>query len=69
MCDCEFDVDPDSDDENTPETARHYKRTCKFCGATWWGLHCPHDGIQNPCPHCRRRPETVPDDGQAVRTP
>lgn len=51
-CDCEFTPDPDDPEESTPETAWHYRRTCPSCGVTWWALHCPHDGIQNPCPEC-----------------
>lgn len=62
MCNCEFDVDPDSDDENTPETTWHYRRTCRHCSGVWWGLHCPHDGRQNPCPHCGVRPTPVCSD-------
>ena len=38
----------------------HYHRTCLSCGENWWGLHCPHDGIQNPCSACGMRPNTVP---------
>lgn len=30
----------------------HHQLVCQFCGETWWGLHCPHDGYQNPCPNC-----------------
>lgn len=37
----------------------HYRRTCVDCGHMWWGLHCPHDGAQNPCPACGKRPETI----------
>lgn len=39
----------------------HFKRTCEFCGYVWAGLHCPHDGYQNPCPKCKRRPTPVPE--------
>lgn len=38
------------------EQYTHYHRTCQRCGKNWWGLHCPHDGYQNPCPEC----ESVP---------
>lgn len=57
MCECKFDpyIPPD-------EESCHYYRTCEYCGESWWGLHCPHDGYQNPCPHCKKRPTTVPDD-------
>lgn len=50
-CDCEFtpyDNDPDED-------SWHYKRRCYHCGETWYSLHCPHDGFQNPCPACGGR--------------
>ena len=57
-CDCEFQVDPDNPDEDG-EKPWHYRRVCLSCGGVWWGLHCPHDGYQNPCPSCGVRPETV----------
>lgn len=57
MCDCTFDpYDWDDLDDSV-----HYRRTCKHCGHVWWGLHCPHDGAQNPCPKCGERPDTEPD--------
>ncbi len=34
-----------------------YSRTCTHCGREWLGLHCVHDGYQNPCPGCEVRPE------------
>jgi hypothetical protein len=37
----------------------HYNRVCINCGHVWWGLHCPHDGYQNPCPKCDIKPEPV----------
>jgi len=37
----------------------HFYRVCTSCGHGWWGLHCPHDGYQNPCPNCHQRPDTV----------
>lgn len=40
----------------------HYKRTCLFCGNQWAGLHCPHDGYQNPCPKCNEVPRVVTGD-------
>lgn len=46
-CDCEFDTYDDD-----PEESWHYRRVCAHCGEAWWGLHCPHDGRQNPCPGC-----------------
>jgi hypothetical protein len=50
-CECEFD----------DYQAWQYKRICLFCGHEWYGLHCPHDGHQNPCPSCGKRPEVVPE--------
>jgi len=62
MCDCEPEVDEPS------EEATHFKRTCKSCGANWWGLHCPHDGYQNPCPECKALPMVEADgDGWPAR--
>ena len=52
VCTCEFDQYDDSDEESW-----HYKRTCAYCGNEWYGLHCKHDGYQNPCPQCKKRPE------------
>lgn len=43
------------------EDFTHYHRTCLNCGKNWWGLHCPHDGYQNPCPQCNETPEPLPD--------
>jgi hypothetical protein len=54
VCDCEFDTDP-----GDPEDDWHFHRTCPNCGEKWWALHCPHDGAQNPCPHCKVRPEPL----------
>lgn len=45
--------------DKTLDDYTHYHRTCNSCGRNWWGLHCPHDGYQNPCPSCNKRPETV----------
>jgi len=61
MCNCEFDPYPEGD-EDFGEESTHFLRTCLFCGCQWWGLHCPHDGYQNNCPDCGKRPVTVPDD-------
>lgn len=47
-CTCEF--DPYDDDDI--EESWHYRRTCEVCENVWWSLHCPHDGVQNPCPSC-----------------
>jgi NAD-dependent SIR2 family protein deacetylase len=57
MCDCEFDPYADC----VEEESWHFKRTCEFCGYSWYGLHCPHDGHQNPCPECGKRPTVVPE--------
>jgi hypothetical protein len=54
-CRCEF--DPYDDGDTEPST--HFKRTCLFCGGTWFGLHCPHDGHQRPCPNCGKKPIPV----------
>ena len=45
--------------EAIEELRTHYERICLFCGETWLGLHCPHDGYQNPCPNCGKMPETI----------
>lgn len=57
-CQCEFQPydEPDPDGESW-----HYKRKCRHCGFIWWGLHCPHDGYQNPCPKCKKLPTPVPE--------
>lgn len=52
MCNCEFTVDPDDIEDDW-----HFDRVCKHCGRQWRGLHCPHDGYQNPCPECGIKPE------------
>jgi hypothetical protein len=54
-CRCEFDP---YDDGNT-EPSTHYKRTCLFCKQSWFGLHCPHDFHQRPCPNCGKKPITL----------
>ena len=56
-CGCEFVKKYEDDDSG--EVPWHYKRVCKACGKWWYGLHCPHDGYQNPCPHCGARPRPV----------
>lgn len=43
-CNCEFDVDLESEYENTPETAWHYRRLCDTCGSVHYTLHCRHEG-------------------------
>ena len=63
MCECEFDPYDDSAGSvvDMSEESWHFKRMCLSCGKVWWGLHCPHDGYQNPCPHCGMRPVSMPD--------
>ena len=46
-------------DEILKDSSTHYNRVCLFCGGTWLGLHCQHDGYQNPCPKCNEKPRTV----------
>lgn len=62
LCDCEFTpYDPaDYEPGEEIEESWHYLRECPTCGRRWWGLHCPHDGVQNPCPECGLYPATVP---------
>jgi predicted RNA-binding Zn-ribbon protein involved in translation (DUF1610 family) len=56
-CNCEPDVGDDEDfPDEEPIGNTHYTRTCEVCASTWESLHCPHDGIQNPCPSCGWRP-------------
>lgn len=55
VCDCEF--SPELADEGFESCL--YLRLCAGCGCTWGGLHCPHDGAQNPCPECGVRPEPI----------
>jgi hypothetical protein len=55
LCGCEFAVNPDDLDDDW-----HFLRTCRHCGGEWFGLHCPHDGHQNPCAHCGIRPTPEP---------
>lgn len=57
---CDFYVDENDPEENTPETAWHYLKTCLHCGYQWKGLHCIHDGYQNPCGNCGIRPTPIP---------
>ena len=63
-CNCEFVAKYEDDDGDNCHEPWHYKRTCSSCGKWWYGLHCPHDGYQNPCPHCGTRPATVSEDDQ-----
>lgn len=54
-------------DDADEEELWHFRRTCSNCGYVWGGLHCPHEGYQNPCPQCETFPEVVrePPDGCA----
>ena len=61
QCVCEFTPDPTDPDNDDGPGSWHYLRRCQFCRYTWRGLHCPHDGYQNPCPKCGKRPATVPE--------
>ena len=55
-CVCEFDFA-----EGDGEESWHYTRECDNCGNIWAGLHCIHDGYQNPCPACGIRPTPIPE--------
>ena len=61
MCDCEF-TPYRVGTESYGEESWHYLRQCEYCGREWYGLHCPHDGYQNNCPSCGRRPTTIEED-------
>ena len=54
VCNCEF-----APYHYSAEESWHYLRQCLFCGHQWYGLHCPHDGYQNPCSQCGGRPEVI----------
>lgn len=45
-------------EEIDKEESWHYKRICEYCGFVWGGLHCIHDGVQNDCPKCGKKPTT-----------
>lgn len=47
----------DNREDNEPHW--HFRRVCAECGNEWGGLHCPHDGYQNPCPKCGAVPAPV----------
>lgn len=49
----------DDIEELLKNSRTHYERVCLNCGYTWLGLHCPHDGYQNPCPICEVKPKQV----------
>lgn len=46
--------EPDECDcpEPTSEESWQYRRVCALCGAGFGSNHCPHDGVQKPCPTC-----------------
>lgn len=56
---CDLEADPLTDDPWDLDNPWHHLRVCLHCGGYWWGLHCPHDGRQNPCAHCGERPATL----------
>jgi hypothetical protein len=60
FCNCEFAPEM-ADPEDPGAPSYHYRRECARCGCVWAGLHCPHDGAQNPCPDCGVRPTPVPE--------
>ncbi len=67
MCDCEFDpYDEEYYFDKGDNESTHYLRTCEYCSNQWYGLHCLHDGYQNPCPKCDKRP-TVIDELQTIK--
>lgn len=47
--DCQCEPDAPNEDGSAPYM---YVRTCGGCGFCWESSHCPHDGVQNPCPAC-----------------
>lgn len=55
LCECEFTPYKNGD---TSESW-HFKRRCQKCGHAWYGLHCPHDGVQNSCPNCGTLPKVI----------
>lgn len=67
VCACEFDEAfcPDNDPDFE---SWHFKRTCLYCEDEWCGVHCVHDGRQNSCPGCGRRPVPVRDTWGDTRT-
>jgi hypothetical protein len=52
MCKCRFSPIPGDNSEVSRRDAWHYLRVCSHCEKAWWGIHCKHDGVQTPCPHC-----------------
>lgn len=51
-CNCVFYTEQDKD-------AWHYLRLCKNCNKEYYSLHCKHDGVQKPCPHCSTIPARI----------
>jgi len=68
ICDCEFTDDVGDEHEDKGE-GWHYDRKCRHCGYQWRGLHCPHDGSQNPCGKCGKRPTPVRDESPTYPNP
>lgn len=63
---CEFDPRYATNEEGDFQTggaynSAHYHRRCLECFHEWAGLHCMHDGYQNPCPNCGARPVPIED--------
>lgn len=48
-CDCEQDMGFTDEPDEEPCL---FTRTCQMCGCEWGSGHCPHDGVQRPCPDC-----------------
>lgn len=57
MCECKFHQKYDDDDKGS----WHFHRVCAYCATEWAGLHCVHDGYQNPCPKCGLLPAMIHD--------
>ena len=60
-CACEFTPYP-AGSEDEGEESWHYLRRCQACRHLWYGVHCPHDGVQNPCPKCGAVPAVIAQD-------
>lgn len=45
------------------QRARRFLRTSRRRPPVRYGLHCPHDGYQNPCQNCGARPIPEPHEG------
>lgn len=65
VCVCEFDPRwAECGDKSV-----NFTKVCRACGREWGGLHCEHDGYQNPCPDCGTRPDNIPDGGPLTPAP